>query len=427
MAYAEKRGKGEYPWRVKYKRPDGTEASASGFATKQDALEHGRDQEAAGRAGTWIDPKAGEITLEDWWGEWLPAQDYRPRTVDTYTQHWNRHIRPKWGRRALGDIRGLEMKQWLKELHTHGGLSSSAVHVISSALRAAFDDAVFDDRIGRSPMPPKRRGARTKSAEEEKREGVVIRFDEAAAILERLHPGAERLMLLIALFTGMRWSEVCAMDRKHLELAAGPSLVPGAGSYTIDPKVGAVHETPGKRRYAGPPKSGPGRILDLPPFLVLLLAAYLESIPAKQQILFPDKNGNWRSHGVWNTGRWRQACDGRAASVSKTGRVVREAVLPVHKGLRFHDAKHTHKAMLNDMRVHPVLQDYRLGHKAKGSGAAYSHPTVGMRRECVDALERIWQECGLTGALQAPEWGALGSGSPKLLPIEEPAALGMLF
>jgi len=61
MAYAEKRGKGPRPWRVKYKVPGG-EASQSGFETKQAALGWGRDQEAKVRAGTWTDPGAGEIT-----------------------------------------------------------------------------------------------------------------------------------------------------------------------------------------------------------------------------------------------------------------------------------------------------------------------------------------------------------------------------
>lgn len=38
MAYAEKRGKGKRPWRVKYKLPSGTDASESGFETKSGAL-----------------------------------------------------------------------------------------------------------------------------------------------------------------------------------------------------------------------------------------------------------------------------------------------------------------------------------------------------------------------------------------------------
>ena len=65
MAYAERRGKGPRPWRVKYKIPGG-EASQSGFETKQAALTWGRDQEAKVRAGTWTDPGAGAITVSEW-------------------------------------------------------------------------------------------------------------------------------------------------------------------------------------------------------------------------------------------------------------------------------------------------------------------------------------------------------------------------
>ncbi len=43
MAYAEKRGKGQAPWRVKYRLPSGQETSESGFETKAAALAWGRD------------------------------------------------------------------------------------------------------------------------------------------------------------------------------------------------------------------------------------------------------------------------------------------------------------------------------------------------------------------------------------------------
>ena len=60
MAYAEKRGKGPRPWRVKYKLPDGTEVSESGFETKAAALIWGGDQETRIREGRWTDPNAGQ-------------------------------------------------------------------------------------------------------------------------------------------------------------------------------------------------------------------------------------------------------------------------------------------------------------------------------------------------------------------------------
>jgi hypothetical protein len=75
MAYAEKRGKGPRPWRVKYKLPDGTEVSESGFETKAAALTWGRDQEARIREGRWTDPNAGKTTVGQWIDRWLSMQD----------------------------------------------------------------------------------------------------------------------------------------------------------------------------------------------------------------------------------------------------------------------------------------------------------------------------------------------------------------
>ena len=75
MAYAEKRGKGPKPWRVRYKRPDGTDGSEPGFETKKEALTWGREQESRISAGQWTDPDAGKILVRTWIERWLQAQD----------------------------------------------------------------------------------------------------------------------------------------------------------------------------------------------------------------------------------------------------------------------------------------------------------------------------------------------------------------
>ncbi len=100
MAYAEKRGKGPAPWRVKYKLPSGTEASESGFETKAAALAWGRDQEARIREGRWTDPNAGKITVGEWIDRWLAIQDVGISTADHRDYLIRRFIRPAWGETA---------------------------------------------------------------------------------------------------------------------------------------------------------------------------------------------------------------------------------------------------------------------------------------------------------------------------------------
>ena len=70
MAYAEKRGN---LWRARWRGPDGTLESQPGFRTRKDAENHGRDQEAAVRNNTYIDPRSGRITLTEWVNRWYPS------------------------------------------------------------------------------------------------------------------------------------------------------------------------------------------------------------------------------------------------------------------------------------------------------------------------------------------------------------------
>ena len=69
MAYAEKRGN---LWRARWRAPDGTLPSKPGFTSRKAAENHGRDQEAAIRNNTYVDPKAGLITLTEWVNRWFP-------------------------------------------------------------------------------------------------------------------------------------------------------------------------------------------------------------------------------------------------------------------------------------------------------------------------------------------------------------------
>ena len=124
MAYAEKRGKGPAPWRVKYKVPGG-EASQSGFETKQAALAWGRDQEAKVRAGTWTDPAAGEITVSEWIDRWKAMQDVGLSTTANREYRIRRFILPYWGNRQLNSLTGEEITVWEHRLPATPSLSNS--------------------------------------------------------------------------------------------------------------------------------------------------------------------------------------------------------------------------------------------------------------------------------------------------------------
>src|SRR5690349_6505596 len=104
MGYAEKRGK---LWRARWRGPNGTLESMPGFQRRKDAEEYAGDQEAAIRNNTYVDPRAGQITLAEWVNIWFPAQDLELNTLGTYKYTIEVHILPAFGEWAL---RALELQ-----------------------------------------------------------------------------------------------------------------------------------------------------------------------------------------------------------------------------------------------------------------------------------------------------------------------------
>ena len=106
MAWAEKRGN---LWRARWHAPDGTVPSKPGFKTRKAAEKYGQTQEAAADNGTYVDPRAGRMTLIEWVNEWYPAQDLEPTTLANYKYAIEVHILPTFGTWALADITAEEV------------------------------------------------------------------------------------------------------------------------------------------------------------------------------------------------------------------------------------------------------------------------------------------------------------------------------
>ncbi len=400
MAYAEKRGKGEYPWRAKYKLPDGTETSASGFRTRKDALDYGHEQEADIRRKKWRNPNQTSMTLDQYWTEWYPLQ--APGWADS-TQDWKRglyrnHVGPRWGTMPMNEIDPIDVKKLEVALRTAGHVSVATGVMI--LLRTMLADAVSDQRLDATPITPKRRGG-GKAIGPAPRKGIVTTLERVEAICERLRP-ADRLMVLTAVFTGFRWGEVTGMRRSFLHLTPAAGGKAASGFYIVDPDTGSVK---GKRkREFGTTKTRSGRIVELPPFLVELLLELVDTLPDGQDLLFATQTGRPLDASHFNDRWWRPACDGRPAVAARQGRKATAALEPIEHGLWFHDLRRTHKTWLAEDGIEKAARDERLGHVSEGMDGVYIQATAPMRARVLRALQRRWEK-------QHPP-----SRSPKVLP-----------
>ena len=380
MAYVERCGK---VWRGHWLLADGhRHGSRSGFATKWEAKHFADASEVAERAAAAAGVEEQEAaepqaaTVGAWWGRWFPVQDLAPATLEAYAQQYRHHIAPRFADVPVGQVTGLDLAGFSRDLRGRG-LSPSSVTVIMSVMRDLLGDAAAEGVIPAPPIMPGR--GRTRHAPVSVRPGRVLELETLLRVCQRL-PGQFALMVVVGAFTGMRWGEVCAMRCAFLHLpqtdAAGGER--GAGWYQVDARIGAVHEDVHAHRYFAPPKGGYGRIVDLPPFLAELLSRHIEAV-AGRELLFVNRHEEPIRHTDWLY-TWHAACEGNAGG-SVGG------LLP---GARFHDLRHTHTTMLAELGVPETLRDDRLGHHQPGVRSIYTHTTPAMRATMIAELEARW-------------------------------------
>ena len=313
------------------------------------------------------------MTVGQWWVRWFPVQDLAPGTLETYAQQYRHHIAPRFAGVPVGQVTGLDLAGFSRDLREQG-LSRSSVTVVMSVLRDLLSDAAAEGVIPAAPKMPGR--GRTRHAPVSVRPGRVLELETVLRVCARL-PGQYALMVVVGAFTGMRWGEVCAMRRVFLHLPPADAAGEVAW-YEVNARVGAVHEDVHAHRYFAPPKGGCGRVVDLPPFLAALLSQHIEAAGGRE-LLFVNRRREPIRHTDW-LHIWHAACGGDGAG---------GGLLP---GARFHDLRHTHSTMLGELGVPETLRDDRLGHHQPGVRSLYTHTTPAMRAAMIAELEATWTQ-----------------------------------
>jgi hypothetical protein len=229
MAYAEKRGRGPQPWRVKYKLPDGTEVSESGFETKAAALTWGRDQEARIREGRWTDPNAGKTTVGQWIDRWLSMQDMGVSTAANREYLIRRFLRPAWGQVMLSAMTTEAITRWENGLPAREGISRRTAADARSLLGTILGDAAAHKPplIPYNPaLRPRNRGRKTgrRLARSPQRAWATplqaLLMAERAALLTGRDD--DFTLILTLAYTGLRWGEVIGLEHGYVHPERDP-------------------------------------------------------------------------------------------------------------------------------------------------------------------------------------------------------------
>ncbi|MEV0619531.1 hypothetical protein AB0I81_39875 [Nonomuraea sp. NPDC050404] len=280
MAYPEYRGKdrhGRDRWRVKWPDParPGKELQASRdefgnyFFTREDAQNYGDAQEADIRRGQFKDPRAAEIKFLEWATSWYEDLELEDSTLENYLRMLKDHIMATFGHLALVVITPKLINQWERSI-VKAGYAPSTAATARAVLSSCLDDAVRDESIPITVNPAaKPRGKGRKSTKRVQRfehaEKVWCTPPQVVLIAERvaLLSGrwADFVLILLAFYSGARWSELLALT---------PKMVEEPGVIKLRRKL---YENGAGRFYWGPPKDGSMRDITVPMWLWDMVAA----------------------------------------------------------------------------------------------------------------------------------------------------------
>lgn len=420
MAYAEKRGK---YWRGRYKLPNGRYGSVSEdddgqpFRTKNAAKQFAAGLETDVRRQTFINPRDGRITVQEWSEKWLASIDVGPLSDKEYQLRLKNQILPEWGAVPVRDLTAVGIAIWEKQLRAR--FSKNYADGIMSVFRTMMDDAVTSKLRGDNPVATRKSGRRGRYQPKPKDEKVIATPRQALLVARNgleMRGLNEYAIVLASAYTGVRIGELAGVHRDQVDLTDN-----GRGA-----RIHAVQQS----QYVDgvfteiDAKYDSGRGLVIPPFLAELLQEVMEARPGAEWLFTAPKGGRLLRGGDWYAETWQPMVNGRAPRGVVRGAKARQGIRPVLgvEGLVPHGLRHSHKVWLDEGNHPRVAVEARMGHVLQGVEGTYSHVTLSMELAIAEYLQKLW-EASLRPVIDRREFGPFPPfkpgrqrRSPKILP-----------
>lgn len=275
-------------------------------------------------------PEASQETLAGFLTKWLAGkkQHVSSSTFAGYRKIVELRLIPALGSTLLVDLKRKAVRDWLNTLE----VSNKTLSNIQSCLRSALNDAVDNDElIDINPM-----AGWTFSRKDQVKEDDVDPFspEEQRAILAALD-GQARNLVQFALWTGMRTSELVALDWGDIDWLKGEVYVTRAMTQAAAGEAEVTKTLSGKRR-------------------IKLLAPAMEALVAQKAHTFLAGNEVFQNPRTLE--RWKGDQPIRKTLWAKA---VRES------GVRYrrpYQTRHTYASMMLSAGEHPMWVAGQMGH-----------------------------------------------------------------
>ena len=322
---------GKPAYLVRFRAPDGSERSKQ-FSRRRDAERFAHLIEIDRGQGSFVDPRLGRTTVDEWFERWWPTvTSLRPSTRARDEIVYRLHIRPTFGAMPLARVDRTSLREWVSRLSDPQQSSLApasvikAVQVFNKLMRAAMEDRLIAaNPVERLPLP--------KLEREEMR---FLTGDELRRLADEIDP-RYRAFVLLAGYGGLRLGELLALrwsrvDLLRRQVAIAETLVDLSGHLSF-----------------GPPKTKAAvRTITLPSFVTDELALIPDGVPDRDELVFVAAEGGPIRANTFRKRTWAPAVE--AAGVAP---------------LRIHDLRHTAISLWIEAGANPKQIAVRAGHSS---------------------------------------------------------------
>ena len=302
--------------------------------------------------------------LEEWYEGYLRAR-VRDRTAEGYREIMDRYVVPRLGGVLLDRLTSRHIQAVESSLLREGGvrgqgLSASTVLHVHRVVSGALGHAVKMGLLSRNPAqavePPRVPRYEVRS----------LTWEEVRVLMEHIGDPKRRMLVLLALQTGLRRSELLGLQWRDVDLAGSTLAIRRA-----------LIQLSTRETQLTVPKSGRARVVALFSGTVEALREYgaaVAPVLGAEDFVFRRADGS----------------PVRPDSVSQWFK--REAVGAGFGDLRFHDLRHTHASLMLREGVNLKIMTERLGHSGVAiTGDLYSHVQPTVQHQAVEVFGSAWR------------------------------------
>lgn len=307
-----------------------------------------------------------KLTLGQWLDIWLA--DYlggvKPNTASTYQAMINNHIKPALGAVLLTNLHPHTIQQFINGLP----LAAASVRLTYRILHAALEKAVKLEYINKNPAG----GCELPLLNQ--KEMHPLADEEVTAILNAARNTSMEQLITVALFTGLRESELLGLTWNSVDFTKG--------TLTIDKQLSRRHLWQEGGVFSSP-KSGKSRIL--------LPASVVMKTLRRQQI--KQKEMQLRAGNLWNNEHNLVFTNADGSPIEQTcvgQRFNKIALAAGIDNVHFHDLRHTYA--VNAIRAGDDIKTIQsnLGHAtAAFTLDKYGHYTESMQQASARRMDNF--------------------------------------